>query len=103
MTALWHEERFSFRLEGHSLPSILRFAFFLPTVFSLLQFRGVAQLAEDPVGIRASNKARSSQIDISRVDTLCRGVAQLVERVVRDHEAEGSSPFAPTIRLAIAS
>ena len=27
-----------------------------------------------------------------------RGVAQLVERVVRDHEAAGSSPVAPTIR-----
>lgn len=28
-----------------------------------------------------------------------RGVAQLVERVVWDHEAEGSSPFAPTNSL----
>ncbi len=30
-----------------------------------------------------------------------RGVAQLVERVVRDHEAAGSSPVAPTIRPAV--
>ena len=34
---------------------------------------------------------------------MCRGVAQLVARVLWEHDAAGSSPVAPTKRSAIAA
>lgn len=44
---------------------------------------------------------RSLHYRTFRIDPICRGVAQLVERVVRDHEAAGSSPVAPTIHFGL--